>query len=134
MTRMALVCAWVVAAGSAAAWAGDAVTPVPMLSPEEEARTFVLPAGVRAEVVACEPLVEHPVAIAWDARGRLWVAEMRGYMPDLNGSGELKPIGRVSVLEDVDGDGRMDKSTVFLDKLVLPRAVALAGDGVLVGT
>ena len=107
---------------------------VPLLTPEAEAATFNLPAGFRAEVVASEPMVEHPVHIAFDSDGRMWVAEMRAYMPDTEGWGENKPLGRVSVLEDTDGDGRMDKSTVFADKLVLPRAVAFAGDGVLIAS
>jgi glucose/arabinose dehydrogenase/mono/diheme cytochrome c family protein len=111
-----------------------ATQPVPLLSPEEEAKTFNLPPGFRAEVVAAEPMVEHPVAIAFDPDGRLFVAEMRGYMPDTEGWGESKPTGRISILQDTDGDGRMDRSTVFLDKLVLPRAVGFARDGVLVGT
>src|SRR5919106_686017 len=97
--------------------------PVPLLTPEEEAATFDLPPGFRAQVVASEPMVEHPVHIAFDPDGRMWVAEMRAYMPDTEGWGENKPIGRVSVLEDIDGDGRMDKSTVYADQLVLPRAV-----------
>jgi mono/diheme cytochrome c family protein len=58
---------------------------------------------------------------------------MRGYMPDIEAHGENEPVGRISVLEDSDGDGRMDKSTVFLDKLVMPRAIGVARDGVLVG-
>ena len=106
--------------------------PVPLLSPEDEIKTFKLPKGLHAEVVACEPMVQHPIAISWDADGRLWVCEMRGYMPDIEGHGEDKPIGRISVLEDTDGDGRMDKSTVFVDHLVLPRALAIVKDGVLV--
>jgi len=108
--------------------------PVPLLTPEEEAATFDLPPGFRAEVVAAEPMVEHPVHIAFDPDGRMWVAEMRSYMPDTEGWGEQKPLGRVSVLEDTDGDGRMDKSTVFADKLVLPRAVGFASDGVLIAS
>jgi putative membrane-bound dehydrogenase-like protein len=108
--------------------------PVPLLTPEQEAQTFNLPEGLRAEVVASEPMVQHPVAIAWDPDGRLFVAEMRNYMPDLYGSQELKPTGRISILEDTNHDGRMDKSTVFLDHLVLPRAIGFAYDGVLVGT
>ncbi len=107
--------------------------PVPLLSPEEEIKTFNLPAGFHAEVVACEPMVQHPIFITFDPDGRMWVLEMRGYMPNIEGKGENEPIGRVSVCEDTDGDGRMDKSTVFLDHLVLPRALALAKDGVLVG-
>lgn len=133
MKRTGLVCAWLVL-GAAVVNAEEKLAPVGLLTPEEEAKSFILPAGLHAEVVAAEPQVEHPVAIAFDPRGRMWVAEMRGYMPNLEGTGELKPTGRVSVLEDTDGDGRMDKSTVFLDGLVLPRAVAFAGDGVLIGT
>ena len=108
--------------------------PVPLLTAEEEARTFNLPAGYRAEVVATEPTVQHPVAMAFDERGRLWVAEMRNYMPDVYGTRETKPGGRISVLTDTDGDGRMDRATVFLDGLVLPRAIGFGGGGVLVGT
>src|SRR5262245_26547238 len=54
-----------------------------VLSPEEEMKTFVLPPGYRVELVASEPMVEDPVVIDWDSRGRLWVVEMPGYMPDL---------------------------------------------------
>ena len=77
-------------------------------------------------------MVQHPVAMTFAPDGRLWVVEMRGYMPDVDGTGEGKPNGRISVLEDIDGDGRMDKSTVFLDGLVLPRAIGLVRDGALV--
>lgn len=107
--------------------------PVPLLTPDEEIKTFKLPAGLRVEVVAAEPMVEHPVAMTFDADGRIWVAEMRSYMPDVEATGELAADGRISVLEDTNGDGRMDKSTVFLDQLVLPRAVAIVQGGVLVG-
>jgi mono/diheme cytochrome c family protein len=108
--------------------------PVPFISGDQEAATFHLPPGFVAECVAQEPLVEHPVALAFDPDGkRIWVCEMRGYMPDFNADGEDQPTGRISVLQDTDGDGKMDKSTVFLDHLVLPRAVGLARDGVLLG-
>ena len=59
-----------------------ATQPVPLLTPEQEIATFNLPPGYRAEVVAAEPMVEHPVHIAFDPDGRMWVAEMRAYMPD----------------------------------------------------
>jgi len=51
------------------------------------------------------------------------------FMPNVDGTGEREPVGCVAVLEDTDGDGRYDKRTVFLDKLVLPRAISLVGDG-----
>ena len=106
---------------------------VPALTPAQELATFRVADGFRVELVASEPMVQDPVAITFDARGRLWVVEMRGFMPDIDGHGEKEPVGRVSVLEDDDGDGRMDRSTVFLDGLVLPRAVAPTHGGALVG-
>ena len=104
----------------------------PMLSPEEEMRTFHLPPGYRVELVASEPLVEDPILIDWDSQGRMWVIELLGYMPDLRASTERAPTGRISVLEDRDGDGRMETKTVFLQGLVLPRALKVLEGGVLV--
>jgi glucose/arabinose dehydrogenase len=106
--------------------------PVPLLSPEDEITTMHLQPGFHMEVVAAEPMVEHPVQISWDPDGRLYVVEMRGYMPNIPGEGEDLPTGRISLLEDTDGDGRMDKSTVYWDKLVMPRTVQAVRDGVLV--
>ncbi|HJO27053.1 MAG: dehydrogenase [Planctomycetes bacterium] len=108
------------------------VPPAPALSPRAEAATFQVAAGLRVELVAAEPLVHDPVAIAFDGDGQLWVAEMRAYMPNVDGTGEQEPLGSVAVLVDTDGDGRMDQRTEFLEGLVLPRALAIAGDGLLV--
>src|SRR5438128_8517807 len=108
------------------------IPPAPVRTPEEELRTFKLPPGFRMELVAAEPMVEEPIALTFDPDGRVYVVELRAYMPDMAGTGELDPIGRIVRLEDTDGDGKMDKRTVFLDKLSIPRAVGLAGDGVLV--
>ena len=102
------------------------------LSPDEALKAFVVEPGWRVELVAAEPLVEAPVQAQFDADGRLWVVEMRGYMPDIDGKGETAANGRVSVLFDDDGDGRMDRAARFLDGLVLPRSLAFARDGVLV--
>ena len=104
-----------------------------MLSPADEMKTFRLPPGYRVELVASEPMVQEPVVVDWDQEGRLWVVEMLGYMQDLPGSTEREPSGRVSVLEDVDGDGKMDKKTVFMDGLILPRALKVLDRGVLIG-
>ena len=104
----------------------------PPLSPEAALKTFKLPPGFRIELVAADPLVETPIAMQWDAAGRLWVVEMPSFMPTPTADGENEPINRISVLEDTDGDGKMDKKTVFLDKLVMPRALCLAYGGVLV--
>lgn len=93
---------------------------------------FVLQPGHRIELVAAEPMIGDPVQAVFDASGDLWVCEMRGYMPDADGTGEEAPVGRIIRLRDLDGDGSMDESTVFLDHLVLPRAIAPAFDGLLV--
>jgi mono/diheme cytochrome c family protein/glucose/arabinose dehydrogenase len=105
----------------------------PALSPEESLKTFYMPPGYRLEVVAAEPLIQDPVALDWDVDGRLWAVEMPGWMPDITATGERAPIGRVVVLEDENGDGRMDKRTVFADGLVLARSLKVLDRGVLVG-
>ncbi len=107
------------------------VPPAPVLSAEEEMKTFKMAPGFRVELVAAEPLVHNPIFFEFDPDGRLWVIEYQGYMRDLAGTGEGDPICRVVVLEDTDGDGRMDRSTVFLDKLVMPRSFAFVKGGLL---
>ena len=103
------------------------------LSPDEALNSFVLAdPKLEIELVASEPLVQDPVAIRFDEGGRLWVVEMLGFMADIEGSGELDPTGRVSVLFDDDQDGYMDRSVVFLDSLVLPRAIAIVKGGALI--
>src|SRR5437868_4599601 len=76
------------------------------LSPEKEKRLIRLEPGLRLELVAAEPQVESPVAMAFDEDGRLWVVEMLDYP---NGPGKGKPPeGRIKILEDRDGDGRYE--------------------------
>src|SRR5262245_21779455 len=104
----------------------------PALSPDEALKTFYMPPGYRVELVASEPLIQEPVALDWDLEGRLWAVEMPGFMADIRGSNEHEPIGRVVVLEDTNGDGRMDKRTVFADHLVLARSLKVLDRGVLV--
>lgn len=108
------------------------VPPAPPLPPDEALKTFKLAPGYRLELVAAEPLVQNPVFFEFDPEGRLWVVEYQGYMRDLKGTGEGDPICRVVVLEDHDEDGRAEASTVFLDRLVMPRSLALVKGGVLV--
>ena len=106
----------------------------PVLPPQEALKTFFMPPGFRLELVASEPLIQDPTAVDWDLQGRLWVVEMTGFVRDLVApEPNLDPIGNVVVLEDTDSDGKMDKRTVFADKLVLPRAVKVLENGVLVG-
>jgi mono/diheme cytochrome c family protein/glucose/arabinose dehydrogenase len=107
----------------------------PVLTPEQSMRTFSMPPGYRVELVAAEPLVQDPILIDFDADGRIWVIEMTTFQPedDIAGKGERAPESRVVVLEDADDDGRADRRTVFADGLVLPRALKVLDQGVLVG-
>jgi mono/diheme cytochrome c family protein/glucose/arabinose dehydrogenase len=106
----------------------------PVLSPADALKSFFMPPGYHLELVASEPLIQDPTAIDWDLKGRLWVVEMTGFVRSLDSpEPNLDPIGNVVVLEDTNHDGRMDKRTVFADKLILPRAVKVLEHGVLVG-
>ena len=107
---------------------GDA----PVRSAADELATFSIVDGYEIQLVASEPLVEAPVVVKFGPDGRLWVVEMRGYMRDATGAGERERFGRIKVLSDTDGDGRMDKAEVFLDGLIMPRGIAFWRDGVLV--
>lgn len=90
------------------------------LPPEEARKAIKLDAGLRVELVACEPEVESPVSAQFDENGRLWVVEMLDYpTPDPS----KPPLGRVKVLEDGDGDGRYERATVFADQLLLANGV-----------
>lgn len=104
----------------------------PSLSPEASMKTMYLPGGYRLELVASEPMIKEPIAIAWGPDGKLYVAEMRTYMQDIDGTNENEPWSRVSMLEDTDGDGKMDKSTIFVDSLVLPRNILPLDDRVII--
>jgi mono/diheme cytochrome c family protein/glucose/arabinose dehydrogenase len=103
------------------------------LSPEESRQRMYLPKGYRIELVASEPMIHEPVAIAWDGNGKMYVAQMMTYMQDIDAGNEDKPWSRISVLEDTDGDGKMDKSSVFIDSMVLPRIMLPLDDRIIVG-
>lgn len=99
--------------------------------PEVSLADYQIEEGFELSVVAAEPFLEAPVAIDFDLQGRIWAAEMRGYMTNINGDGENLPSGTISILEDLDGDGVTDHSKIFLDGLVMPRALALVYGGLL---
>ena len=112
----------------------------------DTAKSFTLQPGLTARAIASEPLINKPIAMQWDARGRLWIAETPEYP---NGrrplvtepwkeTGVLKPgnydrpaTDRISILEDTDGDGVLDKKTVFYEGLELVTGFCLFGDGVI---
>ncbi|WP_417849190.1 neutral/alkaline non-lysosomal ceramidase N-terminal domain-containing protein [Thalassoglobus sp.] len=102
----------------------------PPLSPEETLAATHIRDGYQIELVAAEPLVKDPVAIAWGTDGRLWVAEMADYPLGMDGKG--KPGGRVRYLEDTNNDGQYDRSTLFLDGIRFPTGLMPWRNGVLI--
>ncbi len=105
---------------------------LPYLSVEDSLKTFELPEGYALEPVVTEPDIAEPVVCAFDGNGRLYVVEMRTYMQDADSTGESEPTSRVSLHEDTNGDGVMDKHSVFADNLLLPRMVLPLDDRVLI--
>jgi putative membrane-bound dehydrogenase-like protein len=104
--------------------------PVPPKEPAAALAEIEVVKGFHLELVAAEPLVTSPVAGAFDEDGRLYVAEMRDY-PYKPKPGD-PPLGRVTLLEDTDGDGKLDRSTVFQDQLLWPSGMAPWKGGVFV--
>ncbi len=100
---------------------------IPPTEPADALKTFHVAPDFRIEQVAAEPLVADPVAIAFDENARLYVVEMRGYSENRD-----EKLSRVRLLEDTDGDGKFDKSTVFVEGLGWPTAVFCWAGGVLV--
>lgn len=99
--------------------------------PKFSLENYTIEDGFDLSIVALEPFLKAPVSMDFDNKGRMWVVEMIGYMPNLEGIGEEEPNGRISILEDLDKDGVVDHAKVFLDKLVLPRALAHVYGGLL---
>jgi putative membrane-bound dehydrogenase-like protein len=99
-------------------------------TPAEIAASLRLDPGLRAELVAAEPEIESPVAMAFDEEGRLWVVEMRDY-PHGPPPGQ-PPESRIKILDDRDGDGRFETSTVFQDAISFPNGVLPWRGGALI--
>lgn len=104
-----------------------------ILEPERFIETCTVPPGFAVELFADErrfPEIANPVQLAFDSKGRLWVSTMPSY-PQWR-PGEPKPADKLVILEDTDGDGRADTSTVFYDKLHCPTGFQFFDGGVLV--
>ncbi|WP_035916876.1 c-type cytochrome [Flavimarina sp. Hel_I_48] len=103
----------------------------PLKTPQISLEGYKIEKGFDLEVIASEPFLDAPVAIDFDTKGRIWVAEMPGFMENLQGQGQEEPTGSIKILEDLDGDGATDQAHIFLDSLVMPRALKLLYGGLL---
>jgi len=101
---------------------------VPPTPPEKALQTIEIADGFRVELVAAEPLVVDPVAMAFDEYGRLYVVEMRDYSEQAT-----ERLGRVRLLTDENGDGQFDKSIVYIEGLSWPTAIICYNGGVFIG-
>jgi uncharacterized protein len=100
------------------------------LPPDESLKHMVLPKGFEARLFAAEPEIAKPLCMAWDHRGRLWIAESTDYPNNLKKVGEGDD--RIKICEDTDGDGKADKFTVFADKLSIPTSITFSNGGIII--
>jgi putative membrane-bound dehydrogenase-like protein len=99
------------------------------MSATEAAQSMQMPAGFRCDLFASEPMVQNPIAMAWDRRGRLWIAENYTYAERAKRF-DLALRDRVIVLEDADHDGRAEKRTVFIETVQMLTSVEVGRGGV----
>jgi putative membrane-bound dehydrogenase-like protein len=98
----------------------------PPYGPRAALQTIHIDKGFHTDLFVSEPMIKSPVAMDWDENGRIYVAEDTGYPLD------TRPIGRIMLLEDTNGDGIPDRSTVFADHIVMPNGVMCWKGGILV--
>lgn len=99
------------------------------LTPEEEAETFVLPAGFEAQLVTSEPTIAKPMNLAFDDRDRLWITSSQEY--PYAAPADRPGRDTIVILEDKDGDGHREHATTFADNLNIPIGLYPYQDGVI---
>jgi putative membrane-bound dehydrogenase-like protein len=100
------------------------------LSPAESMAHLALPSGFKASLFAAEPEIAKPIWMAWDERGRLWIAETVDYPNNMQPPGQGHD--RIKICEDTQGTGRADKFTIFADHLSVPTSFVFANGGIIV--
>ena len=102
---------------------------IPFLKPAEALKAIAVPKGFRVQLAAAEPMVQQPIDMAWDTRGRLWVAECYTYAErETNFEKKLKD--RIIILEDTNHDGVFDKRKIFWDGASQLTSIELGFGGV----
>jgi putative membrane-bound dehydrogenase-like protein len=110
---------------------GDYSAELPRIPPTEPAdalKKFTLAPGFRIELVASEPNLASPVAMAFDEAWRIYVVEMRDYSEQ-----DKEHLGRIRLLEDKDGDGVYESASIYAENLSWPTAILCYDGGVFVG-
>jgi putative membrane-bound dehydrogenase-like protein len=100
------------------------------VSPAESIKHLSVPGGFRVELFAAEPDIVKPIAIAWDRRGRAFIAETLDYPNNKQPNGQGHD--RIILVEDTNGDGKADKITTFADKLSIPTSMVCVNGGLIV--
>lgn len=102
------------------------------LSPQQSMSLMQVPVGFELQLFASEPDVVNPIYMNWDERGRLWVIETVDYPNEI----KEDDIGddRIKILEDTNGDGKADKTTIFADKLNIPTSFTFVNGGIIVSS
>jgi len=98
---------------------------IPPTDPELERKSFIVADGFEVNLFAADPKIAKPIQMNFDPQGRLWIVSSEVYPHIKPGQ---KANDKVLVLEDIDGDGISDKTTVFADGLLIPTGIA-PGDG-----
>ena len=111
-------------------WAQRALTEIPNPDPDYQQSLLKPAEGFEISLYASEPMLTKPIAMNFDSKGRLWVAGSETYPQIMPGQ---RPSDKIYLLEDADGDGVADKSTVFADGLLVPTAILPTPEGVYVG-
>ncbi len=130
-TLLLLLISWPLAASEFPTPYNSEQDPSQPMDPSEAAANMALPPGFKATVFAAEPAVQNPIAMAWDARGRLWVAENYTYA-ESGKKFDLNLRDRILIFEDQDGDGRFDTRKVFTDDLQMLTSLEVGQGGVWV--
>ncbi|HEU0040551.1 MAG TPA: PVC-type heme-binding CxxCH protein, partial [Verrucomicrobiae bacterium] len=130
---LVLMATWVVATGRAtdfpAIYNSEVNSNAAPPLPEEALAKLKLPSGFKATMFAAEPDVQNPIAMTWDARGRLWIAENYTYAERAK-KFDLHLRDRILIFEDKDGDGHFDARAVFTDELQKLTSIEVGFGGV----
>ena len=133
MNRLTLFCIFVLGFASLNAVEQQLVNTqeitTPFVKPADTLKGISLPDGFRVQLSAAEPAVQQPIAMAWDSRGRLWVAECYTYA-ESRVNFDLRLKDRILIFEDTDNDGVFDRRKVFWDQASQLTSIVLGFGGV----